>query len=72
MRVIAANDDEVGVVLSRQEAAVITAALSVHNGHTLHHQLRMIYAPSEVTVSQPMAHAMPMFDWLKKWIVGRL
>lgn len=73
MRVIAANNDEVGVVLTKAEAALITAALSAHNADSLRARWVQIYHVTEATCPiEPLKLAMPMFDWLKKWVTGQL
>lgn len=70
MRVIGANNDEVGVVLTREEAALITAALAAHSEQSLQSMHNRLYHATEVAFTfQPV---MPMFDWLKKWVTGRL
>lgn len=72
MRVVAANNDEVGVVLSKDEAAVILAAMAGNSERSLKHSLDLLFYRGEVNIDYPLKHVMPMFDWLKKWINGRL
>jgi hypothetical protein len=72
MRVVAANHDEVGVVLSKAEAAIVTAALAGHTMESIGENLNLLYDGQEIAgVEDEDAvgkRVMPMFDWLKDWV----